>query len=296
MKTTILFILFTIFSFIGFSQDVIVKRDGEKIDAKVIEITKTTIKYKKFEQEDGPIRNISISEVAEIIYNNGDWEKFKEEDYTEEVEEETTTRPTRRRPRPTISKKDPFFDNGMYLDLMLGGGNANETQSYFSYYDDFGNYYPNGYDYTSEYMSSFAAISFRIGHKWYFGNGEKYRPGLQVQWMKVGIHINPEGGYASYGLSPLHVGLTNIFKINDKHGIEANITGGFTVLNFNPFSTIIGNGSPNSDVGYSFGGELKYRFNILAIGVDFSRINTGFNHSDERHDLNVISLTAGIKL
>lgn len=292
MKTTILFIVFTIFSFIGFSQDVIVKRDGEKIDAKVIEITKTTIKYKKFEQEDGPVRNISISEVAEIIYNNGDWEKFKEEDIVEEVEEETSTRPT----RPSRSKKDPFLNSGLYLDLMIGGGNAIVSQSSFSYYDDFGNYYPNGFDYTSEYESRYVAVSFRIGHKWMFGKGEKYRPGLQVQWMKVGIHLNPEGGYASYALSPLNIGLTNVFKLNDKHAIEANVTGGFTVLNFNPFSTIIGNGSPNAHTGYSFGGELKYRFNVLAVGVDFSRINTGFNQVNSRHNLNVISLTAGIKL
>jgi len=294
MKTVILFISFCIISLVGFSQDVIIKRDGEKIDAKVIEITSSTIKYKKFGQEDGPLRNISIAEVSEIIYDNGDWEKFKEEDYKEEEEEVTSSRPTRH--RPTLSARDPFFDNGFYLDLMLGGGDAERKETQIAYYDDFGNYYPNGYEYVYQSEDRFATINFRIGHKWYFGNGAKYRPGLQSHWMRIGINLNPEDGYASYSLSPLNVGLTNSFKFNERHGMEANVTGGFTVLNFNPFSTIIGNGSPNSSTGYTFGVELKYRFNILAVGLDYSRFNTGFNHTNRNHNLNVISVTAGIKL
>lgn len=286
MKTIILFIVFTIFSFIGFSQDVIVKRDGEKIDAKVIEITKTTIKYKKFEQEDGPVRNILISEVSEIIYNNGDWEKFKEEEIVEEVEEETSSRPA-----PVRRGKDPFFDNGLYLDLMFSGGTAIESNTSFAYYDEFGNYYPNGIDYTYEDENSIGGINFRIGNKWYFGNGEKYRPGLQVQWMRVGIYLNPNGGYASYALSPLNIGLTNAFKFNEKHGMEVNLVGGMSFVNFVPPPF-----DPRVQAGVAYGIELKYRFNILAVGVDFTRINAAMNYPNRSHDFNLISLTAGIKL
>ena len=59
-----------------FSQDIIIKIDGIEIESKVIEITTEIIKYKKFNHLDGPIRNIKISDVFYIIYENGEREKF----------------------------------------------------------------------------------------------------------------------------------------------------------------------------------------------------------------------------
>ncbi len=59
-----------------FSQDVIVKKDKSEIKAKIIEIQEASIKYKLFEFLDGPLRNISISDVFMIIYENGKRETF----------------------------------------------------------------------------------------------------------------------------------------------------------------------------------------------------------------------------
>ena len=49
------FLIFTFFFFIGtfgFSQDVILKKDGKKIEAKVLEVSTTQIKYKREDQQD----------------------------------------------------------------------------------------------------------------------------------------------------------------------------------------------------------------------------------------------------
>lgn len=280
----------------GFSQDVIVKRDGEKIQAKVIEITSSTIKYKKFDQQDGPLRNIKISEVSEIIYDNGDWEKFKQEEAREEEEERTTPRPS----RPSRSKKDPLFESGMYLDLLLGGGiveRTNYNQGIY-YYDENGNFVPEGIQPDPFVISNPVSLSFRIGHKWMFGQSSTYRPGLQVQWMKIGLNLNPDQGYASYSLSPLNIGLTNAIRFNEKHGMEINATGGFSAVNLNPFTLLSGGnlGGSDGDFGYTFGAEIKYRFNVLSVGLDYSRINAGFNNTNYRHNLNIFSVSAGIKL
>lgn len=59
-----------------FSQDILYKKDGTEIKAKVIEITNSLIKYKKYDQLDGPIRNLEISELFMIIYQNGTRENF----------------------------------------------------------------------------------------------------------------------------------------------------------------------------------------------------------------------------
>jgi opacity protein-like surface antigen len=72
---TIVFPFFTVFNI--FAQDVIYKHDGTEIKAKVTEITESVIKYKKYEQLEGPIRNILISDVFMIIYEDGTREVFK---------------------------------------------------------------------------------------------------------------------------------------------------------------------------------------------------------------------------
>ncbi|MBN2818024.1 MAG: hypothetical protein JXP36_03610 [Bacteroidales bacterium] len=78
MKTFI-FLLCLLCSFVCAvdAQDVIQKRDGEKIECKVTEITATTIKYQPNNQTEGPIRNIDISEVAVVVYPDGSFDYYK---------------------------------------------------------------------------------------------------------------------------------------------------------------------------------------------------------------------------
>jgi len=66
-----------------FAQDLIfIKPYGSKIEARVIEITADQIKYRNFDQLDGPIRSIKKSEVTKIVYENGSEEEFKEAEKT----------------------------------------------------------------------------------------------------------------------------------------------------------------------------------------------------------------------
>jgi hypothetical protein len=61
----------------AFSQDIIMKQDLENIESKVIEITPSEVKYKKFKNLEGPLITILKSEVKMIKYENGDLEEFK---------------------------------------------------------------------------------------------------------------------------------------------------------------------------------------------------------------------------
>jgi len=54
-----------------FSQDLMVLKNSDEIKAKVVELTDLTIKYKKWENVNGPTYNISRSEVLFIRYENG---------------------------------------------------------------------------------------------------------------------------------------------------------------------------------------------------------------------------------
>ena len=54
-----------------FSQDLIITLKNENINAKIIEVTTTEIKYKIWDHQDGPLFNILKSTVCMIKYSNG---------------------------------------------------------------------------------------------------------------------------------------------------------------------------------------------------------------------------------
>lgn len=60
----------------AFAQDVIVKKDGSTIVSKVIEITSTEVKYKKFSNLNGPTYTIAKTELQAINYEDGEKEMF----------------------------------------------------------------------------------------------------------------------------------------------------------------------------------------------------------------------------
>jgi hypothetical protein len=76
MRKHLLFLLLVAFTGNIFAQDIIIKRNGDELKSRVLEITSESIKYKEFEFQDGPIRNLKISEVFMIIYENGKRESF----------------------------------------------------------------------------------------------------------------------------------------------------------------------------------------------------------------------------
>lgn len=68
-KKTI-FLLFFI-ALRGYAQDIIYKQDGTSIKAKVIEIGSGEIKYKKFDNLEGPNYTLEKKEIILIVYANG---------------------------------------------------------------------------------------------------------------------------------------------------------------------------------------------------------------------------------
>ena len=63
----------------AFSQDILTKKNGDEIQVKVLEITNTDVKYKKWSNQDGPSYTLPKSDVFMIKYKNGEKEVFKEE-------------------------------------------------------------------------------------------------------------------------------------------------------------------------------------------------------------------------
>lgn len=69
-------LLMLLVSMVVAAQDVIVKKDGSTILSKVVEVSDTQVKYKKFSNLEGPTYIVSISELMSINYQNGEKENF----------------------------------------------------------------------------------------------------------------------------------------------------------------------------------------------------------------------------
>lgn len=77
-KLSLFLLLFTSICFASFSQDMIVKKNAEELKAKVLEVTDSDIKYKKFDNQEGPTYTIKKAEVLFIKYQNGDKDVFNQ--------------------------------------------------------------------------------------------------------------------------------------------------------------------------------------------------------------------------
>lgn len=77
------------------AQDVIVTRQSERIDAKILEVSETEIRYKKQNNLDGPTFVLSTDKVASILYSNGDVQSFTAVSHKEEPQRSTTTAPSK---------------------------------------------------------------------------------------------------------------------------------------------------------------------------------------------------------
>ena len=76
-KNLYLLLVVTLFSLHSFAQDKIYKKNGDVVEAKVIEIGESEIKYKIFIDQEGPTYSVDKDRLKKIIYQGGREETFK---------------------------------------------------------------------------------------------------------------------------------------------------------------------------------------------------------------------------
>lgn len=73
---TLIFVFMAFLPCLTIAQDVIVKKDGNTILAKVLEVNESNIKYKKYSNQNGPTYTIAIVDIMSINYQNGERDEF----------------------------------------------------------------------------------------------------------------------------------------------------------------------------------------------------------------------------
>lgn len=100
------------------AQDVIVMKDQSTVMSKVLEITSTEIKYKKWNNQDGPIYSISKSEILSINYENGEVEIFNN----------NVSSPTSTYQQPTLRADGGFMAADGNSALKLNGRRLSDEE------------------------------------------------------------------------------------------------------------------------------------------------------------------------
>ncbi len=162
-KTVVILLILFGLQFSLQAQDVIVRKDGSQIQAVVIEIDSRQVKYKRFDNQDGPMYSESKNRVRKIKYANGSEDIFAKENIVWIQDEEGAYRQI---PAPTARKeKKVRYSGSVEISPFLGFDYMNKD----SYYRGNGLYVakPDGY----------AGVSFTTTHgiqlldKYFFGAG-----------------------------------------------------------------------------------------------------------------------------
>uniref|UniRef100_UPI004056D689 hypothetical protein n=1 Tax=Alistipes sp. TaxID=1872444 RepID=UPI004056D689 len=94
------------------AQDIITFCDGSKVEAKIVEVTQTEIRYKKFRNIDGPLYTISQGKVDNIMYKNGDVEQYGQKDIEQTYHQTITQQIV----KPIELKVIPDNNNSKYIN------------------------------------------------------------------------------------------------------------------------------------------------------------------------------------
>ena len=78
-RVLVIFLVVFSMSKLCFSQDIITLRTGDQIRSKILEIGQTEIKYKKFDNQNGPVYVVVKSDISNILYENGTKDIFNDE-------------------------------------------------------------------------------------------------------------------------------------------------------------------------------------------------------------------------
>lgn len=122
MKNIIFSLTTLLISASAYSQDIIVKTNGDELQAKVAEIGDTSIKYRKFSNPNGPMYSIASSEVFIIRFENGTREVFTPAEEPEAATSAVENGKYESAQKAVLTTKKPLRDKRFYVRPMASFG------------------------------------------------------------------------------------------------------------------------------------------------------------------------------
>ena len=291
---TILFIaIMFVYSNLSYSQDMITMKTGEDINAKVLEVTTSEIKYKKTDMPDGPIYSILKSDVLIIRYNNGTKDLFDKQlkiKITQSEVKKDASKETKTITKQTVTSKKSIFG-------IKGGLNISSQENTFL----------SGVTTTK----SSSLLGFHIGGFFEHKISEKFS--IQPELL-----FSTQGGKLSYNEQNLipdpysdnynvenksnlyyfNIPITFKYYVIDKITLELGPQVGFLVSSkyeYTSTALIPKQNYKSLDYGLNFGAGYLVTNNI-SIGVRYSMGLNNISKNSNEIKNNVISLSTLYKL
>ncbi|MCL1822379.1 MAG: hypothetical protein FWG22_06110, partial [Prolixibacteraceae bacterium] len=119
------------------AQDIITKKNAEEIKAKVVEVSKDEVKYKRYGSESGPTYTLPVSDIFMIKYENGDKDVFGNETSSDKPTTAAPSRPTPVQSQTATPSAAPERGNAAlpekarrgYVGIALGAASLLEDYS-----------------------------------------------------------------------------------------------------------------------------------------------------------------------
>jgi len=142
---------------------------------------------------------------------------------------------------------------------------------------------------TTDFTDSSIGGGVKLGNVWYFGSSNFWRPGFKTVWFRGSTYFNEDDAIVQGSI--LNVGFANIIEFKHNLGLEANINFGYNIVytanDRDYYYNSNGYYNNHYDDDFTGGGiminpEIKFRYNVLAIGLDFvfSNIKEYSDHDD----------------
>lgn len=119
---------------------------------------------------------------------------------------------------------------------------------------------------TTDYSSGDFGVGLKLANYWYFGDNQIWKPGVKSTWFRGATYFGDD--VTTFQASVLNVGFANAFEFTNNIGLEVNLNLGYNVV-VGVFDDIY---SADDFIGGGmlFNPEIKFRYNVLAIGLDFA--------------------------
>lgn len=180
-----------------------------------------------------------------------------------------------------------------YLDFALAGINMYDFNRtvFVDTYDENGNYTGTQEQELPESHRMYS-INFKLGHKFYFGPGaKKFRVGVDINYLSLNLGFNLDDQFIlpNIAFSTPCPGVVMTYHINDNMGIDLQANTGIMFM-LSEFNDI-----PIPAPGFAVNPQLRFWYNKLGIGLQYTyhRINT--LESIDRFRLNHYGLFVGLR-
>jgi len=255
--------------FLCLSQDNIIKKDGAEIKAKILQVDADLIKYKRYDNADGPTYTIKKSSVFMIQYENGTKDVFSKEEDPKSKEKDPKSKEKEEKVdnnKKSTNDETEGIKNYMFLNAGIRIGIGESWTNYFSY--------PG------------IGADFELGHIFYFAKRKMPKflgVGLNCTWLNT-------GGFVLPAIRPMPYTMTA--------GPQVSFQPAQNILLDVYFKPGVNLTYKNSRVYVSFISELGFAFRhkalLVGFGVAFLRVN--FVTNNNFYDYTHLRLRIGVNI